>query len=88
MALGASRDRIVAAVLRQGLTLGAFGVGIGLAAAALLTRTLEKFVYGVSTLDPATFGAVSLLLIFVAAIASVVPALRAVSLNPTTALRE
>jgi len=88
MALGASRDRIVAAVLRQGLALGAIGVGVGLAAAVLLTRALEKFVYGVSTLDPATFAAVSVLLILVAAIASVVPAWRAVVLNPTTALRD
>jgi putative ABC transport system permease protein len=88
MALGASRDRIVRAVLFQGLTLGVIGVAVGLAGAAALTRTLEKFVYGVSTLDPATFAAVSLLLIVVASVASVVPALRAVRLNPTAALRD
>jgi ABC-type lipoprotein release transport system permease subunit len=75
-------------VLRQGLALSAIGVVVGLAAAVLLTRTLEKFVYGVSTLDPTTFAAVSVLLILVAAIASVVPAWRAVLLNPTTALRD
>jgi putative ABC transport system permease protein len=88
IALGATRDRIMRAVLLQGAALGAMGVGLGLAGALAFTRTLRNFVYGVSTLDPATFGAVSVLLILVASVASVVPALRAVRLNPTTALRE
>ncbi len=88
MALGASRDRIVRAVLLQGASLGLIGVGVGLAGAFAFTRTLQNFVYGVSTLDPATFAGVSVLLIIVASVASVVPALRAVRLNPTTALRE
>jgi predicted permease len=88
MALGATRDRIVRAVLREGVTLGAIGIGVGLAGAVLMTRALDKFVYGISTLDPATFAAVSVLLIAVAAVASVVPAWRAVRLNPTAALRD
>ena len=88
MALGASRDRILRGVLLQGLTLGAIGVAVGLAAAAVLTRTLNTFVYGVSTLDTPTFAGVSLLLLGVAALASVVPAMRAVRLNPTSALRD
>jgi predicted permease len=88
MALGATRDRIVRTVLLQGASLGVIGVGVGLAGALAFTRTLQNFVYGVSTLDPATFGAVSVLLVIVACVASVVPALRAVRLNPTTALRE
>ena len=88
MALGAPRDRIVRAVLLQGATLGAAGVVVGLAGAFALTRTLRNFVYGVSTLDPATFAAVSVLLVIVASVASVAPALRAIRLNPTTALRE
>jgi ABC-type lipoprotein release transport system permease subunit len=64
------------------------GVTVGLAGALVFTRTLRNFVYGVSTLDPATFAAVSALLIAVAAAASLVPALRATRLNPTTALRD
>ena len=88
MALGAPRDRIVRAVLLQGAALGAAGVVVGLAGAFALTRTLRNFVYGVSTLDPATFAAVSVLLVIVASVASVAPALRAIRLNPTTALRE
>jgi putative ABC transport system permease protein len=75
-------------VLLQGATLGIIGVCVGLAGAVAFTRTLRGFVYGVSTLDPATFAAVSVLLVLVACIASVVPAVRAVRLNPTTALRE
>jgi ABC-type antimicrobial peptide transport system permease subunit len=88
MALGATRERIVRAVLFQGATIGIIGVGVGLAGALVFTRTLQNFVYGVSTLDPATIAAVSVLLVVVAAIASVVPALRAVRLNPVAALRE
>jgi len=88
IALGASRDRILRSVVGQGATLGAIGVGIGLVAAFAVTRTLQKFVYGVSTLDPLTFASVAALLIVVAVVASLVPALRAVRLNPTVALRE
>jgi putative ABC transport system permease protein len=88
MALGATRNRILGTVVRQGAMLGAVGVAAGSSAAAGLTRTLHNFVYGVSTLDPMTFVAVAALLIAVAAIASLVPAIRAVRLNPTTALRE
>jgi len=64
------------------------GVGVGLVAALLFTRTLQNFVYGVRPFDLPTFAAVSLLLVAVAAMASIVPAYRAVRLNPTTALRE
>ena len=88
MALGATRDRLVRSVVRQGATLGAIGVTFGVLAALALTRTLQNFVYGVSTLDPATFVVVAALLLLVAAVASLVPALRAVRLNPTSALRD
>jgi ABC-type antimicrobial peptide transport system permease subunit len=88
IALGATRDRIVRTVLLQGVTIGFIGVAVGLAAAVVFMRALQNFVYGVSTLDPATFAAVSVLLMLVASIASVVPALRAVRLNPVSALRE
>lgn len=88
MALGASRQRIVGSVLRQGAMLGAIGTAFGFALSAAATRLLQNFVYGVSTLDPLTFGAVGALLIGVAAVASLVPALRAVKLNPVSALRE
>ena len=53
-----------------------------------LNRSLQSFVYGVSTLDPFTYGSVAVLLIGTAALASFIPALRAVRLNPVAALRD
>jgi predicted permease len=88
MALGATRSNLLLAVLRQGVALALAGVVVGAIAAALSTRVLQNFVWGVSTLDPVTFTAVAALLTAVAAIASFVPALRAVRLNPVNALRE
>lgn len=88
MALGASRGRILGRVLRQGSVVGLTGAGIGLVAAAGLTRALQNFVYGVSTLDPLTYTSVAMLLVVVAVVASLAPALRAVRLNPVSALRQ
>jgi putative ABC transport system permease protein len=88
MALGASRGRILRAVVGQGVTLGAGGVLAGVVLALAVTRLLRDFVYGVSTLDVATFVAVGAALVVVAVAASLVPALRAVRLNPVSALRE
>jgi len=75
-------------VVRQGALLGGAGVIVGIVAAALLTRTLQQFIFGVSTLDMTTFAVVGLLLVVVTLAASLVPALRAVRLNPVSALRQ
>jgi putative ABC transport system permease protein len=88
IALGATAGRILSAVLREGVVLAVCGVAIGVACAAVVTRTLQEYVYGVSTLDALTFVTVAVLLIIVAALASLVPAVRAIRLKPTTALRE
>jgi putative ABC transport system permease protein len=88
IALGATRGRILRGVLREGAVLATTGVVIGLACGVVCTRALRNYVYGVSTLDPVTFASVGVLLIGVATVASLVPAIRAVRLNPTTALRE
>ena len=87
-ALGATRRRILSGVLGEGAILAAVGVVTGAAAGIVCTRALRNYVYGVSTLDPITFSAVGALLIVVASVASLVPALRAVQLNPVDALRE
>jgi putative ABC transport system permease protein len=87
MALGASRQRILGSILGQGVLLAAGGVAAGAGAAVFATRVLQNFVWGVSTLDPFTFVAVAALLIAVAAVASLVPAVRALRLNPVRALR-
>lgn len=88
IALGASAGRILRSVLLQGAALAAAGVVIGVLVARFATQTLQGFLYGVSTLDPWTFVMVGVLLVGVAVVASLVPAVRAVRLNPVAALRE
>ena len=74
IALGASRQRILRSILGQGLRLAVSGVIIGAAIAAFAARVLRNFVWGVTTGDPATFVGVGLLLVIVAALASLIPA--------------
>jgi predicted permease len=88
IALGATPGSILRGVVWHGARLALAGIAIGAAAAVAMTQTLAGFVWGVSTLDPLTFALVPLLLLAVAAIASLVPALRATRLNPLTAIRE
>jgi len=88
MALGASRDSIVAMVMRQGLTLVIVGTVAGLAGAVALTRLLESLLYSTSPTDTLTFGAVSALFIVVAAVACFVPARQVTAIDPLTALRQ
>ncbi len=77
VALGASRGDITAMVVRQGLTLAAAGIILGLAAAFASTRMLAAMLYHISATDPETFGAVALLFLLIAALASYIPARRA-----------
>jgi len=70
------------------VVLAVTGVVLGAGAAAVLTRSLQQFIFGVDTLDATTLVAVGVLLVLVAIAASVLPALRAVRLNPVSALRE
>jgi predicted permease len=87
MALGANRHQVLWLVLKQGMTLTAFGVAVGLVAAFALTRLLSNMLFGVAPNDPATFTAVSLLLALIAALACAIPARRAASIEPMQALR-
>ena len=64
------------------------GVGAGIVAAFLSTRTVSSLVYGVSTVDPVTFLGVPLVLVAVTIAASYVPARRAMRVDPVEALRE
>ena len=88
IALGASRCEIVALVSRRALVFVTAGLAIGLAAALAVTRLLESQLWDVSPTDPATFVGMVVLLVVVAAAACFVPTRRAVTLNPTVALRE
>jgi ABC-type antimicrobial peptide transport system permease subunit len=87
MALGASALSVLRLVLGQALRLVVIGVVTGLAAAAALTRLIERLLYQVEPLDPWTFGATAVLLLAVATVASYVPARRGMRMAPIDALR-
>ena len=87
LAMGASRGHVLTMVLTHGLRLAAAGIALGLAAAAGVARLMSGLLYDVQPSDPLTFVAVPLALLAVAALASLLPALRAVGVSPTLALR-
>jgi len=87
MALGARRHDVLKLVVRQGMMLAVVGVVAGLAGAYALTRVMAAFLFQVTARDPITFAAVSALLLAVAFVACLVPALRATKVDPLVALR-
>jgi putative ABC transport system permease protein len=87
MALGAAPSRIFRLMVGKGLYLSAIGIGIGLLAAFALTRVLASMLVEVKPTDPLTFVSVAVLFLFIAVMASWLPALRAAGLDPTSALR-
>jgi putative ABC transport system permease protein len=87
IALGAARLGVVHMVLRQGMTLVAVGIGLGLGGACALTRVLRGMLYGVSPMDPLTLAAGALLLSLIALVACYLPARRAARTDPMAALR-
>jgi len=88
LALGAMRNQIVARFLFQGLRAAAIGCGAGLALGMGLSHFIGSMLYGVSALDPATYGSVVCLILLIAACASLIPALRASRVEPVQVLRE
>jgi ABC-type antimicrobial peptide transport system permease subunit len=88
MALGASAMHVLSLVLLQSARLTAVGVVIGVAASIAATRLLATLLFGVSPRDPWTLGAASLLLVAVAAIATVAAGRRAIRIDAAAALRE
>ena len=87
MALGAERRVVTRMFVGYGLRLAAIGLVCGLVAAVALTRLMTSLLFGIGALDPVTYGLVCLSLAGAAALASYVPALRATTVNPVTALR-
>jgi putative ABC transport system permease protein len=87
MALGATATSVLRLVLGQALRLVSVGVAVGLVAAAVLTRLLERLLYEVEPLDPWTFAVTALVLLVVATVASYVPARRGMRMAPVDALR-
>jgi putative ABC transport system permease protein len=88
LALGALRQQIALRFLFQGLRVSIVGCVIGLALAAASVRLLSGMLYGVSSLDPATFASVVVLVLVLAALATSVPATRAARTDPMRVLRE
>jgi putative ABC transport system permease protein len=87
VALGARPADVLRLVVGQGMTLAGVGLAIGVAVALAATRLMTQMLYGISATDPVTFVGIVVLLAAVAFVASWVPARRAVSTDPTTALR-
>jgi ABC-type antimicrobial peptide transport system permease subunit len=87
MALGAQKRTVIGSIVRTALGTALLGIGLGLAAAYGLTRTIASFLYGVSPTDPTTAAAVAGVLLVVTALAAFVPARRAAGIDPATALR-
>ena len=87
MALGARREDIFGMVLGAGLRLACIGVILGLMGAQASRSVLSSFLYGVAPSDPLTLGGVSLVLVALAVLAVYLPARRATSVDPVTALR-
>lgn len=88
LALGATIARSIRTVTVSGLAITATGVIIGLVLAWAATQLVASFLWGVSHHDPATFTAIAGVLLVVAAVASVLPALRIVRIDPARILRE
>ncbi len=88
MALGANPRSLVTMVVRRTVLLALAGVVVGGASALLLSRLMRQFLFGVTGSDPVTYGNTALLLVVVAAAASAIPARRAATVDPLSAMRQ
>jgi putative ABC transport system permease protein len=87
MALGAQSGKVLAMILRQGVTLAAYGLLIGLALSLALSQFLKSLLFKVSAADPLTYAGVSLLMLAITVVACYIPARRASAVDPLVALR-
>ena len=87
VALGASGGGILRLVFLEGISLSLAGIGLGLGAALVLGRLVASLLYDVEPTDPPTLIAITAIALATAALASLVPAIRAVRLPVVTALR-
>ena len=87
MVMGATPGSVFRGVFSHGLRLVAAGVVVGIVAAGVLTRILKALLYQTDALDPWAFGAATLLLLVVAALATYLPARRSTRVAPVLALR-
>jgi ABC-type antimicrobial peptide transport system permease subunit len=88
VALGARPRNVMTLVMKEGLTLSAVGVLLGLAGALMAVRVISNTLIGVSPADPPTYIAAGVLQIAAAMAACILPAARAMRANPMVALRQ
>jgi ABC-type antimicrobial peptide transport system permease subunit len=88
MAVGASGGQVLGRIVRDAMRLAAWGLAIGLVILAPLTPLAESQLFGVSPIDPISFGGTTILLVLAALVATVVPARRALRIDPIQVLRE
>jgi putative ABC transport system permease protein len=88
LALGARRIDVLWSIMREGLVFAAAGVTLGLIAAVTLARVLAGELYGVSPVDPVTYGSVAIVMTVVTLLACCVPTYRAMRVDPLIALRQ
>ena len=87
VALGARRADVLRMVVGQGMRLAAIGLGVGLVGALGVTRVVRSLLFGVTPTDPVSFAGITVFLTLVAAVASWLPARRAMGVDPIVALR-
>jgi ABC-type antimicrobial peptide transport system permease subunit len=87
LALGAEPSQLLTMIVGQAAKLAGIGVAIGVIAALPMAPFLDSQLYGVASFDPMTFVSVPLVLLAIAALAAIVPARRAMSIDPLAALR-
>ena len=88
MAVGATASSVRRMVVRQGAGLALAGTAVGIMAAGMLSSFMGSLLFGISALDPLTYGGVASVLVAMAVLASWLPAHRAATVDPSTALRE
>ena len=87
LALGASQGNVLGLILTEGFKLALAGIALGVVLSFAVTRFMSSLLFGVRATDLFTFGALSVLLIFVSVLACYLPARRATKVDPLVALR-
>jgi len=87
MALGARRGQVLGLVMKEGVRLAVVGLAVGIPAALACARLLSSLLFGVSPGDVASFAGAALVVLLIVALATYLPARRAVRVTPSTALR-
>ncbi len=88
LALGAQRRDVFLSIIKEGAQLALAGIGLGLAAAVVVTRVLSQELYGIGPADPLTYLAVAVIMVVVTMAACSVPTYRAMRVDPVIALRQ